>query len=249
MIVAIDGPAASGKTSTARAVARRLGFRHLESGGFYRALTLALLRAGLPPERWDQLTPSDLDRLGVQARPAGAAFRFFIGDEDVTDALRSPEVTSSVSLLARIPAVRAWVLDRLRQAARDGDVVADGRDMGTVVFPDADLKVYLTASPEARARRRLAEHGRRHPTREELEAATRELLARDRLDSERAVAPLRPAPDAVLLDTTALSFPEQVDQIVALALAREAGGRQEPGAEEPPRRADTRAIDPGATER
>lgn len=220
MIIAIDGPAGSGKSTTARAVARRLGLRHLESGAFYRALTLAALEAGIPVEEWDRLDTEDLEALRVSARPADDAFRLFIADDDATDRLRSPRVNAHVSHLARVPAVRDWLLARLRDAARESDLVSDGRDIGTVVFPDADLKVFLVASAETRARRRLAEHGILEPTPEQLAQETERLLERDRIDSQRDVAPLAKAPDAILLDTTHLTFDEQVDRIVALARAR-----------------------------
>lgn len=226
MIVTIDGPAGSGKSTTARAVARRLGFRHLDSGAFYRALTYAALRSGIPEAQWPELDAVRLDAFDVRARPAEEGWRLFLGDEDVSAAIRAPEVNARVSIMAKVPAVRAWLMGWLRAAAEDGDLVTDGRDMGTVVFPDADLKVFLVADPRERARRRLAEQGHVAPTPEEVDAEVARLLARDRIDSERAVAPLLQPPDAVVLDTTPLSFEEQVDAVVALALARgsEGGG-------------------------
>jgi len=220
MIIAIDGPAGSGKTSTARAVAEQLGFRHLETGAFYRAVTLGALRAGIPPEKWRELTSEDLDKLGFDARPNEYGFRFYLGDEDVTEALRSDQVTQRVSEMAAVPAVRTWALGRIRAAARDADVVADGRDMGTIVFPNADVKIFLTARPEVRARRRLLQRGSAEPTPAALAAETERLTERDRKDSERAVAPLRRAPDAVVVDTTALTFDQQVERIVGLVIRR-----------------------------
>jgi cytidylate kinase len=220
MIVAIDGPAGSGKSSTARAVARDLGFRHLDSGALYRALTHAALAAGIDADRWTELTPDDLDRLDVGTEPADQGYRMTVAGRDVTREIRSAEVNGSVSRMARVPAVRAWLLDQQRAAGRRGNLVADGRDMGTVVFPDADLKVFLVAAPEERARRRLAEQGTARPTDDELRAEVRRLLERDRIDSEREVAPLRRADDAVEIDTTNLSFDDQVARIVALARER-----------------------------
>lgn len=219
MIVAIDGPAGSGKSSTARAVAARLGFRHLDSGAFYRALTLAALEAGLEPDSWDRLGPRDLDRLAVHGKPGPGGFRLFIGDTDATDRLRSEEVNRLVSSMARVPAVRNWLLEGLREAATGVDLVADGRDIGTVVFPAADLKVFLVADPGERARRRLAERGLLTPAQAEIAGEAERLLERDRQDSERTVAPLRRAGDAVEIDTTKLTFAEQVDRIVALVAA------------------------------
>lgn len=223
MIIAIDGPAGSGKSTTARAVAHRLGFHHLDSGAFYRAVTLAGLEAGIPLEHWPGLSRVDLEALDVHARAHDRGYRLLAGDDDITDRLRSPRVNEHVSEMARIPAVRAWLLDRLRAVAGQGDLVADGRDIGTVVFPDADLKVFLTADLETRARRRLAEYGTRDPDPAEVDAEVHRLRERDRGDAERAVAPLRRAADAVVLDTTDLGFDEQVDAVVELTRARVAG--------------------------
>jgi len=220
LIVTIDGPAGSGKSTTARAVARRLGFRHLDSGAFYRAITLAALREGIPVEDWPALGPARLDAFGIHARPARLGFDLFIGDECVSEAIRGADVNANVSRMARVPAVRDWLFGRLRAAAAGASLVTDGRDMGTVVFPEADLKVYLTADLETRARRRLAENGLDRPPAAEVEAEKERLAGRDRRDSERAVAPLRPADDAVPLDTSDLSFEEQVERIVALARGR-----------------------------
>jgi len=220
MIVAIDGPAGSGKSTTARAVAKRLGFRHLDSGAFYRALVHAALEAGIAPEHWDDLDERTLDALGVNGRPGDEGFRLYIRDRDITHLLRSEEVNQRVSSIARVGAVRAWLLNHLRDAAPGVDLVADGRDIGTVVFPAAELKVFLVADPGERARRRLAERGVERPEETDMRAETARLLARDRQDSERAVAPLRRAPDAVEIDTTGLSFDEQVDRIIALVEER-----------------------------
>jgi len=220
MIIAIDGPAGSGKSSTARAIAQRLGFRHLDSGAFYRALTLAALRAGIPVERWEQLEADDLDRLDVRGVAGAGGFRMLIGGADAGDAIRAPEVNAHVSTMARVPAVRAWLLGRLRAAAVGVDLVSDGRDVGTVVFPGADLKIFLVADPRERARRRLVQQGVRDPSDAELDAETARLAERDRIDSERKVAPLRKAPDAVELDTTRLTFDEQVQRIVDMARER-----------------------------
>lgn len=224
MIIAIDGPAGSGKSTTARAVARRLGFRHLDSGAFYRALTWAALQQGIPADRWDDFSARDLDAFGIRAEPADEGFRMLVGDKDVNDAIRTPEVNALVSRMAGIPAVREWLLERLRRTARAVDLVADGRDIGTVVFPDADLKIFLTADPTVRARRRLAEHSITDPDDETLAAEVARLRERDRMDTEREVAPLRQAPDAIAIDTTSLTFEEQVERIVALARSRMRGG-------------------------
>ena len=220
MIIAIDGPAGSGKSSTAREVARRLGFLHVDSGAFYRALTYALLEAGVPEERWDGLSPDDLDALGVRGERGADGLRLAVDGRAVGAELRTDRVNAHVSDVARIGAVREWLLGRLRGLAAAEDVVVDGRDIGTAVFPDATLKVFLVADPEVRARRRLREQGVEDPDRETLLDAIHRLKTRDRIDTEREVAPLRAADDAVRVDTTALTFDEQVAAILELAKAR-----------------------------
>jgi cytidylate kinase len=216
MIIAIDGPAGSGKSSTAKAVARELGFQHLDSGAFYRALTHAALSAGLPVTTWHHLAAAQLDSLRIKAESSNHGHRFTIDGRDITAAIRSPDVNAHVSEMARVPAVREWLLEQLRAAGTEGDLVADGRDIGTVVFPGAELKIFLTANPRERARRRLVEQGL-EPTEEELDRESGRLGNRDRIDSEREVAPLRVADDAIVLDSTGLTFQEQVQRIVALA--------------------------------
>jgi CMP/dCMP kinase len=220
IIIAIDGPAASGKSSTARAVAAELGYRHLDSGAFYRALTLALLGRGVDSARWSELTPDDLNDLGVHARPVSGGYDLWLGEEPAGDRVRAPEVNAHVSLLAAEPAVRGWLLGALRETGRSGSLVADGRDIGTVVFPDAELKVFLVCDPEERAARRLAEQGNRSPDLAQIRDEARRLVERDRQDVSREAAPLLRAPDAVVLDTTALDFAAQVRAIVRLARAR-----------------------------
>jgi cytidylate kinase len=222
-VIAIDGPSASGKSSTARAVADALGFAHLDSGSLYRGVTLVSLREaarrGLDQtDLLRSLSPEIILRAaedrGLMLQSDGAGFAAYLEGEPVEDALRGVEVTAHVSAIAAIPVVREWVNTRLRAMVRAGqDVVVDGRDIGTVVFPDADLKIFLTASPEARAGRRISQRGVTiHQDHLDAEAAA--LTARDHADSTRAIAPLRPADDAVHLDTTAMGFAEQVRFIV-----------------------------------
>ncbi len=220
MIVAIDGPAGSGKSTTAREVAHRLGMLHVDSGAFYRALTHALLARGTPESAWDGITPDQLDALRVEASREGGRLRLSAADRPLDAELRTAEINAHVSHVARIPVVREWLLGRLRELAGTEDVVVDGRDIGTVVFPDAELKVYLLASAEVRAERRLKESGRDTPDRDALLDEIERLRERDRQDSQRAVAPLRAAEDAVRVDTTALTFEEQVGAILELARGR-----------------------------
>ncbi len=231
MIIAIDGPAGSGKSTTAREVARRLGFLHVDSGAFYRALTYALLEADVSESEWDDLDADRLDALGVRGerRHAGedgqGELGMVVGDRPVHRELRTEGINAHVSHVARIPGVRAWLLTRLRALAEREDVVVDGRDIGTAVFPHARLKVFLVADPEVRARRRLREQGVAKPHRDTLLAAIDRLKERDRQDREREVAPLVAAEDAVRVDTTALTFDEQVAAILELAKSAREGAR------------------------
>jgi cytidylate kinase len=214
MVIAIDGPAASGKSSTAQWVAEELGYRHVDSGSLYRALTAALLRQGAPPERW---TPSLIASQGerISLRAERTAFTALIDAVPVEEEIRSGLVTAHVSVVAQVPEARRWVNERVREAAQSHDVVVDGRDMGTAVFPDAPLKVFLVADPWERARRRLTQRLSRRPTDEEIAAETDLVVQRDAKDATQTVQ----AKDAVLLDTTFLTQAEQVERIVALARA------------------------------
>lgn len=229
-VVAIDGPAASGKSSTAALVAEQLGWAHLDSGALYRALTLAALdNIGEKGEgrgtSWSgQRIVALAEELPVRLVLVGDVFRPEVAGVDVENAIRTERVTRHVSAIAAIPEVRAWVNARQREAAADhpSGVVVDGRDIGTVVFPDAPLKVFLTATPDERARRRLSQRGRAVGD-DEMRRESRALAARDEADSTRTVAPLKPAADAVLLDSTALTLEEQVRQVVELARRRVPG--------------------------
>ncbi|HET7189787.1 MAG TPA: (d)CMP kinase [Gemmatimonadaceae bacterium] len=214
VVIAIDGPAASGKSSTSQWVAEKLGYLHVDSGSLYRALTASLLRQGAPPERW---TPSVMLAQGarISLRAETTSFVTLIDGVSAEEEIRGSLVTSHVSLVARVQEVRQWVNDRVREAASEHDVVVDGRDMGTAVFPDATLKIFLIADPWERARRRLSQRLERPPTEEEIAAETDLLVQRDAKDATQTVQ----AKDAVVLDTTYLTQAEQVERIVALARA------------------------------
>ncbi|HKH93179.1 MAG TPA: (d)CMP kinase [Gemmatimonadaceae bacterium] len=213
-VIAIDGPAASGKSSTAQWVAERLEFRHVDSGSLYRGLTAAMLRTSRPTEEW---TGSSLVAQGdrIALRPERTSFTVLLDGEPAEEELRGSRVTEHVSLVARTPEVRVWVNDRVREAAAEHDVVVDGRDMGTAVFPDASLKIFLIADPWERARRRLTQRLGRRPVDDEIAEETDQLVQRDARDATQTVQ----AADAVLLDTTYLTQEEQVERIVALARA------------------------------
>lgn len=210
--IAIDGPAASGKSSTAKAVARELGFRHVDSGSLYRAATAARLRRDNDTSTWSEDSVLDAAR-AVTLAPVDFGFVPLLNERLADDEMRGDAVTHRVSLVAKMPRVREWVNGQVRAAAKDHDVVVDGRDIGTVVFPDAKLKVFLVADPEERARRRVLERTGREPTEEELFDETARILLRDELDASQSVK----APDAVVIDTTRMTQAEQIAKIVALA--------------------------------
>lgn len=223
-VVTIDGPAGSGKSTTAKEVARRIGFRHLDSGALYRALTLAVDRTGVDPVDWAGLGDEFFAGLDVSLVPGDSGFQVLIDGERPGGTLRSARTTELAPLLASNPSARARLLSLQRSALEFGGVVADGRDMGTVVFPRAALKVYLVAALEERARRRVVQEGRDADASEVAREAER-IGQRDQADSSRTVAPLRRAPDALLIDTTQLPFEVQVEQIVraAAGLTRRGG--------------------------
>jgi CMP/dCMP kinase len=211
VLVAIDGPAGSGKSSVAQKVAERLGLAKLDTGATYRAVALAALGEGV-----------DLDDEAALAAIAGdvdlrATGVFYSGERLHEEALRTPEVSAAASRVSAHPELREVLVERQRTAAREaqstGGAVVEGRDIGTVVLPDAGLKVFLSASPEERARRRALQTGRE----EELGRIREAMRTRDRRDSEREASPLKPAPGAVVLDTTGLPLEEVVARIVELA--------------------------------
>jgi cytidylate kinase len=213
-VIAIDGPAASGKSSTAKMVANRLGYHHVDSGSLYRAATAAQLESGAPAESWtedDVLAAAKRVSLAVRED----VFTPLIDGAPSEEALRGAEVTRHVSRVAQMQRVRAWVNRQVRATSTTRSIVVDGRDMGTVVFPDADLKVFLVADPWERARRRLIQRLQRGPTPEEIAEETDLIVHRDAKDATQTVQ----ATDAVLIDTTFLTQADQVERIVALAKA------------------------------
>ncbi len=210
-VIAIDGPSASGKGTLASRVAESLGFHYLESGALYRLVALASMRAGISESDEEPLA-------GLSARLDArfSAGGIFLSGEDVTEALRGEDIGNLASSVARLPRVRAALLERQREYRQAPGLVADGRDMGTVVFPDAVLKVFLTASVQVRAERRykqLIDKG----IGANLASLSRDLAERDERDTKRAAAPLVPAPDAVQLDSSDLSVEEVVRQVEQMA--------------------------------
>jgi cytidylate kinase len=213
-VIAIDGPAASGKSSTAQWVAERLRYRHVDSGALYRAVTAARLRSGDPPETWTEASVLAVTGM-VSFVPTERGFAPLLNGEPAEAEIRNGEVTREVSRVARMAGVRDWVNDEVRRVAAGHDVVVDGRDMGSVVFPDADLKIFLVADPWERAKRRLVQRYSRKPVDAEIADETERLVQRDAKDATQTVQ----ARDAVLIDTTYLTQGDQVERIVALARA------------------------------
>jgi len=220
-IVAIDGPAGAGKSTVARELARRLGFTIVDTGAIYRAVALAAQRAGIGWEDDAGLARLLDAGLGISFAPAGDGQRVLLHGNDVTEAIRTPEISRGASVVSARPVVRQKLLGLQRQLGRGAPrgAVLEGRDIGTVVFPDADVKFFLTANDEARAARRHAELADKG-----LPVRLGEVLAdqrrRDKDDSERAIAPLKPAPDAVVVDTTGMDLGEVVEQCYRLARER-----------------------------
>jgi cytidylate kinase len=218
-IVAIDGPVGSGKTTVARRVAALLGYTHLDSGAMYRALGLKAMRAGVSLDSAEALEEL-ADATHVDLRRNGEKLQVLLDGEDVSDQIRTAEVSRAASKVAVVPEVRRILVAEQRRAGHHGGVVMEGRDIGTVVFPDADLKIYLDASPEVRARRRLREHEARGDQMD-FEQVVAELKERDRRDIERAVSPLTRAADAVVVDSTAMEIEEVARVICQLMREKE----------------------------
>jgi cytidylate kinase len=216
-VIAVDGTSGSGKSSTCRGVAVRLGLRYLDTGAMFRAMTWWMLRHEVDVQDPDAVAA----RAGEPEIVSGTDPldpTITVDGVDVATAIRADDVNAAVSPVSAVPAVRARLLELQRAVIGAGGIVVEGRDIGSVVAPDADVKVYLTADPDARAARRAAEEGGA-----DVAATQESLLARDRIDSGRATAPLVMAEDAVHLDTTPYTLDEVIDRVVGLVLAQEAG--------------------------
>ncbi len=211
--IALDGPAGAGKSSIARRAARALGYIYVDTGALYRTIGLAAMRAGVEPQPSAEVD-SLLSRITVSLEFNDLGEQVVLLDgEDVSSLIRTPEASMMASRISAVPAVRAYLLGLQRDMARTHNVIMDGRDIGTVVLPDAKVKIFLTASPEARAQRRykeLAEKG----TDTTYEEVLRDVKERDYNDSHRAIAPLKPAGDSILVDTTELDFEQSVEAII-----------------------------------
>ena len=220
--VAIDGPAGAGKSTIAKAAAQELGFVYVDTGAIYRTVGLAAARRGYAPDARD-LIVAMLPELHIDMRYVDDVQRMFLNDEDVSEEIRTPIASSYASNVGAIPEVRTYLMDMQRRMAREYDVLMDGRDIGTVVLPNAQLKIFLTASAEERARRRykqLKEKG----TEQDYETVLAEIIERDKRDMERETAPLKQADDAVLLDTSNLDREGSIAAVIALVQERRSKG-------------------------
>ena len=216
--VAIDGPAGAGKSSVAKAAAQELGFVYVDTGAIYRTIALYVLRQGVDPHQASAVEAL-LPQVQVSLEYTQQGQKMLLNGEDVTALIRTPEVSMATSACSAIPAVRAYLLQLQRDLAAENNVLMDGRDIGTVVLPHAQLKVFLTASPEERASRRVAQL-EKAGQQADYASILRDIQQRDYQDSHRETAPLRPAEDAVLLDNSSYTFEESVRRLVALVRER-----------------------------
>ncbi len=217
--IAIDGPAGAGKSTVARLVAERLGYTYVDTGAMYRAVTLKALMDKINMDNVELLTNTSRNTDLVLQRGPGGATRVFINGQDVSEQIRSPEVSKYVSLVSRIPGVRKHMVQLQRKMAASGGVVMEGRDIGTYVLPEAQVKFFLTASVEERARRRYKEL-KQKGFEVEYEDIIKEIKKRDEIDRKREFAPLKPAPDAEIVDCSNMD----AAQVVELILSRVSGG-------------------------
>ncbi len=217
IIIAIDGPAASGKSTTAKRVAEALGYLHIDTGAMYRAMALKVLRAKIEPND-TQKVAALADSTTVRLVNQNGHIRVVLDGKEVSDEIRLPEVTNMVSPVSTVPEVRMLMVKEQRAMGTEGGIVLEGRDIGTIVFPDADLKIFMRADARERAVRRKKELEGKGVT-VALDELERELLDRDRIDSQRSMSPLKQADDAIEVDTTHLSIDQQVEFIVTKANA------------------------------
>jgi cytidylate kinase len=221
--VAIDGPAGAGKSTVARTVANKLGFIYVDTGAMYRAVTWKVIRSGLHPEQAEEIAAM-AEQMDIRLVPGIEGQQVFVDDTDVTEEIRSPEVNRLVSMIAQIPEIRRLLVRKQQEMASRKGVVMDGRDIGTHVLPDAEVKIFLTASAEERAKRRLEEMRGKHPDLT-LEQLKQDIKIRDRMDEQRAISPLVKADDAFLLDSTHKSISDVAEEIIGICRTKLGEGK------------------------
>ena len=221
MNIAIDGPAGAGKSTIAKLVSAKLGFIYVDTGAMFRAVAYNCTKNGIDKDNTDAISEASY-KADISIKYVGNVQRVFLNDEDVTDHLRDEAVGNMASVVAQIPAVRSNLLDLQRKLARENDVVMDGRDIGTCVLPDAELKIYLTASSAVRAKRRYDELRAKGET-PDLDVIEKDIIERDERDMNREIAPLKQAEDAVLVDSSYMTIDEVSARIISLAEEAGAG--------------------------
>lgn len=213
--VAIDGPAGAGKSTISKAVAAKLGYIYIDTGALYRTVGVNALRNGVDVKDADAVISTLTDDLKIELKFIDGEQRMFLNDEDVSKEIRTPDASMAASAVSAVPAVRSYLFDLQKNLAKSNNCIMDGRDIGTVVLPDADVKIFLTASPEARAKRRhleLTEKG----IDTKYEDVLADMIERDYNDSHRAIAPLKQADDAVLADTSNLDLQQSIELIISI---------------------------------
>ena len=216
--IAIDGPAGSGKSTTAREVAKRLNYIHIDSGAMYRAVTLKAIKLKIPTEDSDRIIEI-ASSITLQFKNVDSQFFIYMNGKDISGLIRTPEINNAINSVAANPEVRKILVKKQQQLGRSGGIVMDGRDIGTVVFPDAELKIYLQADAKERARRRFDEFKSKGIV-ISFEKVLEEVNTRDNADLSRKYGPLKIAPDAVVIDTTRFTIEEQIEKVYRLAMVR-----------------------------
>ena len=212
--IAIDGPAASGKSTTAKIIAEKLDYLYIDTGAMYRALTLAIIKANLDISKEEEIKKLALNS-AIELKQSDSELRTFLNGKDVSDEIRLPEITNIISKISSYPEIRKIMVEKQRKLAEHGGIVMDGRDIGTVVLPDAEVKIYMEAKLQERAKRRFEEMQKKG-IKSDLAQIEKEISKRDQIDSTRAASPLKPANDAIIIDTSNLTIEEQTNACLEL---------------------------------
>lgn len=226
MIITIDGPAGTGKTTVARGLAEALGFTYFDTGAMYRALTYGILSKAINPDAIE-LINQFLEAFPITIKSHRGEKRICLGDEDCTDKIRTQEVTTLVSKISAYPSVREKLVATQRELSKGVNAVFEGRDMGSVVFPDADVKIFLTADPRVRAERRYSELVKKDPNYKNLsiDSILEEINQRDKYDASRDISPMKPADDSIIIDTSNITIDEVINRIVNIKETKETRSR------------------------